>query len=118
MGVWAHSTSLVKHHLSVHPARQVSEWSCIYVRGIAFNSFTDVSGSVIILVFHYIVNCLKLQESHFGIYGSRCMIKSIPFGKYRRYSITFGYYNDSFWKLLHISNYAPPKKMEKDQEHR
>jgi hypothetical protein len=24
---------------------------------------------------------------------------SIPFGKYQRYSITFGYYNDSFWKL-------------------
>ena len=29
--------------------------------------------------------------------ASRCRIKSIPFGKYRRYSITFGYYNDSFW---------------------
>ena len=34
--------------------------------------------------------------------ASRCRIKSIPFGKYWRYSITFGYYNDSFWKLWHI----------------
>ena len=38
----------------------------------------------------------------FAACNTRCRFKSIPFGKYRRYSITFGYYNDSFWKLWHI----------------
>jgi hypothetical protein len=47
------------------------------------------------------------------------MIKSIPFGKYRRYSITFGYVTTT-----PFGNYGTPetmfdqKKLEKDQEHK
>jgi hypothetical protein len=40
------------------------------------------------------------------LHKPRCRIKSIPFGKYQRYSICY-------FRLL-----QRPKKMEKDQEHR
>ena len=46
---------------------------------------------------------------------ARCRIKSIPFGKYRRYSITFGYYNDllMMYKLKSklIPNERPSRNM-------
>jgi hypothetical protein len=46
---------------------------------------------------------------------ARCRIKSIPFGKYRRYSITSGYYNDllMMYKLKSklIPNERPSRNM-------
>jgi hypothetical protein len=86
------------------------DWFYIYYRCKLFhdNIFCHFSYKHLSLL-----ECFWTHTPH-----TRCRIKSIPFGKYRRYSITFGYYNDSFWKVWHIWNDVWPKKMEKDQEHK